>query len=64
MNDNAPRKANKSNYGGMTLEEAANELGISKERVRQIEQKALQKLSRKLRALGITADDLIHEDLT
>ena len=48
-------------YGGraMTLDQISQELGITKERVRQIEKRALQKLNEKLQRLGITASEFI-----
>lgn len=45
----------------MTLAEIADILGTSRERVRQIEQRALGKLRRKLLAQGYNADDLFGE---
>jgi hypothetical protein len=43
----------------MTLQQIADVLGTSRERVRQIEQRALGKLRRKLRAMGYKADDIL-----
>lgn len=43
----------------MTLEEVAQELGISHQRVSQLEQSALQKVRIKLKTLNITYEDLI-----
>lgn len=43
----------------MTLEEIADMMGITRERVRQIEKKALVKLRRRLQAQGLELDDLI-----
>ena len=40
------------NYGEYTYTEIAKELGISRERVRQIERKALKKLASRFRQLG------------
>lgn len=40
------------NYGEYTYSEIAEELGISRERVRQIEKQALKKLALKFRQLG------------
>ena len=45
----------------MTLQQIANVLGTSRERVRQIEQRALGKLRRRLRAMGYQADDLFGQ---
>lgn len=38
---------------GMTLEEIANALGVTRERVRQIERKAFYKIQKALRERGI-----------
>ena len=48
-------------YAGraMTLDQISQELGITKERVRQIEKRALEKLNDKLQRLGITASEFI-----
>lgn len=43
----------------MTLEEVALELGISHQRVSQLEKSALQKVRIKLKKLDITYEDLI-----
>ena len=40
------------NYGKYTYSEIAKELGISRERVRQVERRALQKLEQRFRQLG------------
>ncbi len=40
------------NYGEYTYNEIAEELGVSRERVRQIELKALKKLASRFRQLG------------
>ena len=40
------------NYGEYTYSEIAEELGVSRERVRQIEKEALKKLAVKFRQLG------------
>ena len=40
------------NYGEYTYTEIAKELGVSRERVRQIELKALKKLAARFRQLG------------
>ena len=45
----------------MTLAEIADILGTSRERVRQIEQRALMKLRRRLRAQGIKPEDLFGD---
>lgn len=48
-------------YAGraMTLDQISQEMGITKERVRQIEKKALEKLNAKLHAMGIDASAII-----
>ena len=45
---------------GMTLEELGLELGISKERVRQLENRALKKLQTELVAQNPEIVDLVH----
>jgi len=45
----------------MTLQEIADILGTSRERVRQIEQRALGKLRRKLSAMGYKPEDLFGQ---
>lgn len=45
----------------MTLEEIADIMGCTRERVRQIEQRALMKLRRKLRAMGIKPEDFFGD---
>lgn len=47
-----------SNQGGLTLQEIANILDLTKESVRQIEVKALTKLRRKLLAARLDPTDL------
>lgn len=48
-------------YGGraMTLEQISQELGVTRERVRQIERDALKKINARLKARGITAADVL-----
>ena len=46
------------NYGEYTYTEIAKELGISRERVRQIERRALQKLEKRFRQLGYDEADI------
>ena len=48
-----------SAHGGCTLSEIASMLGIGRERVRQIEAKALVKLRQRLQDRGIKACDLL-----
>jgi transcriptional regulator len=48
-----------SRHTGMTLEEVAELLGITRERVRQIEARALMKMRKRLRLRGINADDIL-----
>ena len=48
-----------STLGGCTLSEIASMLGIGKERVRQIEAKALAKFRQHLQDRGIKACDLL-----
>jgi len=43
---------------GMTLEEVAAELGVTRQRVQQIEKKALGKLRRALARQGLRFEDL------
>lgn len=46
-----------STYSASTLHEVANMLGLTRERVRQIEAKALAKIRKRLQEQGITARD-------
>jgi DNA-directed RNA polymerase sigma subunit (sigma70/sigma32) len=48
-----------STHGGCTLSEIASMLGIGKERVRQIEARALAKVRKAMQEKGIAAQDLI-----
>lgn len=48
----------------MTLQEIAEVMGCTRERVRQIEQRALGKLRRKLVAMGYNADNILGEMIT
>ena len=48
-----------STHGGFTLSEVASMLGIGKERVRQIEAKALANVRKVMQEKGIGAQDLI-----
>ena len=49
------------NYGEYTYTEIAKELGVSRERVRQIERKALKKLASRFRQLGY--DETFFRDI-
>jgi DNA-directed RNA polymerase sigma subunit (sigma70/sigma32) len=48
-----------STHGGCALSEIASMLGIGKERVRQIEARALAKVRKAMQEKGIGAQDLI-----
>jgi biotin operon repressor len=56
-NNKMPKRSTNASY--MSLEEIADIMGITRERVRQIEQKALFKLRKRLRAKGIKPEDLL-----
>ena len=45
----------------MTLEEIAEIMGCTRERVRQIEQRALMKLRKRLRLKGINPEDVLGD---
>jgi predicted transcriptional regulator len=53
-----PPRTNSRNTG-MTLEEVAELLGCTRERVRQIEARAFMKIRRRLKLRGINADDIL-----
>ena len=48
-----------STHGGCTLSEIASMMGIGRERVRQIEARALAKVRKAMQEKGIQAQDLI-----
>ena len=47
---------------GLTLEEVARELGVSRERIRQIEHSALRKAMRWAEKHGYRLEDLLRTD--
>jgi len=49
----------KNASSALTLQEIADAMSLTRERVRQIEAKALTKLRKKMQAKGIKATDLI-----
>ena len=48
-----------STYSASTLHEVADILDLTRERVRQIEAKALMKIRKRLEAKGVRASDLL-----
>jgi len=48
-----------STYSASTLHEVADMLDLTRERVRQIEAKALMKIRKRLEAKGVRASDLL-----
>ncbi len=55
-----PPTAHKDTDHYMTLEEVSLELGVTRERARQIEQAALRKARRILESRGFKLEDLFH----
>lgn len=53
------RRFGLNNYDTSTLEDLADELGLTRERVRQIQQEALSKLKRTLATRGVGKDSLL-----
>ena len=52
-----------SQRDGLTLQEIASMMDLTRERVRQIEAKALIKLRRKLQAAQLTPSDIYQDSL-
>lgn len=53
------RAGGSSPKGGMTLEEVARAMGLTRERVRQIEANAIRKLRYELAQRGLSLEDLL-----
>jgi hypothetical protein len=58
--EDAVAQAFVAEHGGATLDEVAKEMGITRERVRQIEAVALARLRKRMPLAGITVEDLGH----
>ena len=48
----------------MTLQEVASELGVTAERVRQIENEALAKIRKKMAEKGLASFDVVPDNFT
>jgi len=55
-----PAKATPENRPGSTLDEVAKALGVTRERVRQIEKEALRKLRAEFFRAGLDPDDFLR----
>lgn len=60
MNMSEPCALKLAGLGGMTLEDTADRLGVSRERARQLEFQALRKLRRACEKAGISVDDVVR----
>ena len=56
----SPKRSQKSTYSACTLLEVADMLGLTRERVRQIEAKALTKIRRHLETKDLKSSDLLN----
>lgn len=59
MSDEEKQPKRSTNASHMSLEEIADIMGVTRERIRQIEQKALFKLRKRIRAMGIKPEDIL-----
>ena len=53
------RKGEPAHAVGLTLDEIARRLGISRARVQQLEARALKKMAKRARALGLRFEDFV-----